>query len=266
MSDDRSTINLKRGASREFQSLRRRYEVHRDSLRQLEESAPTEPLARSYGELRGEIERTIARLDELEKASPAVVPTGALEENLADTRPRWNERAVWQEEAEEGLHRPPRDGVRGRPVLILALAILLLAALGAVLWWSLRGGGEQKPAAIEEVVVEPEPEAPPPEPQTLSVSPDAHDFGLIRKGTRAVAEFALTNHTDSPISLSIERSQCRCLWYEYDETLRPDGTGRIRITVDGARATRGTLSEVVRISADAPEDVAVAIELAAMIE
>ncbi|MGA7617117.1 MAG: hypothetical protein WBX15_18275, partial [Thermoanaerobaculia bacterium] len=61
MPEDYGTMNLKRhqALGREIEVLRRRYADHDQALARLEAEAPTEHLARRYGELREEIRAAV---------------------------------------------------------------------------------------------------------------------------------------------------------------------------------------------------------------
>ena len=39
----------------------------------------------------------------------------------------------------------------------------------------------------------------------LTIDPRAHDYGTIRKGTRAVRQFEVMNHGDQPVTIDVER-------------------------------------------------------------
>ena len=104
-----------------------------------------------------------------------------------------------------------------------------------------------KPAPVTETHPAPVTPAPKPKLAALKIDPPTHDYGTIRKGTRAVRQFQLTNNTDQPLSLDVARSACRCLYYEY-RAVPAHGKETITVTIDGAKAKRGSLHETVAVS------------------
>ena len=84
---------------------------------------------------------------------------------------------------------------------------------------------------------------------TLKVAPTTADYGTIRKGTRAVRQFQVTNTGDTAIDFEVARSACRCLFYDYNGKLPAKGQETITVTIDGARAKAGTLQEQVDVHA-----------------
>ncbi|MFN2442776.1 MAG: hypothetical protein ABR517_08840, partial [Thermoanaerobaculia bacterium] len=86
MSDEWNTVNIrpgKGGILREIDVLRRRYADHHSTLERLAADAPTEHLARRYRQLIGELESSMARVEELEMGAPEGEP-------LDDHDPRWS--------------------------------------------------------------------------------------------------------------------------------------------------------------------------------
>jgi len=85
----------------------------------------------------------------------------------------------------------------------------------------------------------------------LKVTPLLADYGVIRKGTRAVRQFDLVNGGSTPITIQVSRSACRCLFYEYNGKTKvpPKGKERITVTVDGAKAAAGSLRETLSVTA-----------------
>jgi hypothetical protein len=88
-----------------------------------------------------------------------------------------------------------------------------------------------------------------PPPSALAVTPAIADYGTIRKGTRAVRQVEVTNTTDKQVDYTVSRSQCRCLYYEYAGKLAPKKKETLSVTVDGAKAKAGSLSETLTIAA-----------------
>ena len=81
----------------------------------------------------------------------------------------------------------------------------------------------------------------------MKIAPALADYGTIRKGTRAVRQFQVTNTTNAPVEITVARSACRCLYYDYNSKLPPKGQETITVTVDGARAKAGPLQEQIQI-------------------
>jgi hypothetical protein len=69
-------------------------------------------------------------------------------------------------------------------------------------------------------------EAPPSAAVTLAVAPPSHDYGVIRKGTRATRQFEIANNSNDPMSIQVARSTCRCLYYEHAPVIPPKQKNR----------------------------------------
>ncbi|MFN2239909.1 MAG: DUF1573 domain-containing protein [Thermoanaerobaculia bacterium] len=259
MSDEWNTVNIRPGAGgvlREIDLLRRRYADHRSTLERLASDAPTEQLARRYRQLIGELEASMARIAELEMGradDPSAEP-------LDDHDPRWHE----PEEAVAFEEERPRRGLS--TVLVVLAAAFIVGVLGLFAWNWIRGGAESDaPASI----VEPSEREPVIEPDSvhqevvLSASPDQQHYGELRRGTRAVRQFEIANNTNETLPISVLRSDCRCLWFEYADTIPPRGTTTLTVTVDGAKAPAGTLRETVQIVSKTDPPVTIAVEVVA---
>ena len=261
MPEDLGTVNLKQGAqTREIELLRRHYRTHRDSLARLIPDAPTEHLASEYQRLISEIDMSVRKLDELEKNPATTVPPPSIADtNLAmktgpGTRPlvRTSEPAP-----PPAAYRPPAPstGAQSRVAMIVIAGVVVLAIMGWLIW---RASSDRKAAAPELEqqpvtttsnaplpAVTPAPVAAP----VLKVTPAVADYGTIRKGTRAVRQFQVTNLSDGIVEIEVPRSNCRCLFYDYNGKLPARGQETITITVDGARAKGGPLQEQVEVRA-----------------
>jgi hypothetical protein len=261
MPEDLGTVNLKQGAqTREIELLRRHYRTHRDSLARLIPDAPTEHLASEYQRLISEIDMSVRKLDELEKKPATTVPPPS----IADTNPamktgpgtrplvRTSEPAP-----PPAAYRPPAPstGAQSRVAMIVIAGVVVLAIMGWLIW---RASSDRKAAAPELEqqpvtttsnaplpAVTPAPVAAP----VLKVTPAVADYGTIRKGTRAVRQFQVTNLSDGIVEIEVPRSNCRCLFYDYNGKLPARGQETITITVDGARAKGGPLQEQVEVRA-----------------
>lgn len=261
MSDEWNTVNIRPGAGgvlREIDLLRRRYADHRSTLERLAADAPTEQLARRYRQLIGELEASMARIAELEMGS-ADDPNA---EPLDDDDPRWRE----PEEAGPPHEERPR---RVLPTVLVALAaVFIIGVLGLLAWNWIRGGAEpEAPAAIiepseREPMIETDPVS---QEVSLTATPDQQSYGELRRGTRAVRQFEIANNTDETLPISVLRSDCRCLWFEYADTIPPRGTTTLTVTVDGAKAPAGTLRETIQIVSKTDPPASIAVEVVAKI-
>jgi len=288
MSDDFGTINLKRGErAREIEVLRQHYRQHRDALARMIADAPTEHLATEYQRLVGEIDRALAKLHELEGgagAPPPVVDVPPPPHRPTDP----GMRPLAQDTLYDELAEPPAIPVseaepRSRVPLILGAAILALAIIGWLIW---RASSERTAgtAIVEETAtstsdtsgtgtaedgtstsdstIEPAAAVP----AGLAVVPVSHDYGTIRKGTRATRQYELSNTTDEPMTINVARSACRCLYYEHAPVIPPKAKESLTVTIDGARAKAGTLHEQIRVASKANAAVGVTIDVNATIQ
>ena len=236
-SNEFGTVNVRRGdRAREIEVLRQRYNRHRESLASLAADAPSDHLAAEYARLIREIDTAVGKLGELEGKRPSDTQPG--------TRPLVTP---------PGMIMPDTDdsGTSGaglpRVALIIGAGVIVLILIGWVMW---RASGDRpaaKPAPVAETRPLPVTPAPKPKLAPLRIDPATQDYGTIRKGTRAVRQFQLTNSTDQPFTLDVARSSCRCLYYEY-RAVPPHGKETITVTIDGAKAKRGRLHETVAVS------------------
>jgi hypothetical protein len=162
----------------------------------------------------------------------------------------------------------PAAGGSSSAPRILLMIVIGLVVLGAIGWLIWRASSERKPSAQPAVVKQPVQTStapvetgtvtpvttPAPAPAAASasirVTPGMQDYGIIRKGTRAVRQFEVTNGGTIPISVEVARSACRCLYYEYDgKKLAPNAHETITVTVDAARAKTPTIDEQLAVTA-----------------
>jgi len=260
MPEEFGTVNLKQGAqTREIELLRRHYRTHRDSLARLITDAPTEHLASEYQRIISEIDMSVRKLDELEgKPAPAssIADTNPSMKTDPGTRPlvRTGEPAPPPAAAP---YRPlsPSTGTQSRVAMIVIAGVVVLAIIGWLIW---RASSDRKAAApvLEQQPVTATNNAPlpavtpaPVAVAVLKVTPAVADYGTIRKGTRAVRQFQVTNLSDGIVEIEVPRSNCRCLFYDYNGKLPARGQETITVTVDGARAKAGPLQEKVEVRA-----------------
>ena len=173
-----------------------------------------------------------------------------------------------------------QPGSGPRLLLIIGAAVLALAVIGYLIW---RASSDRRAAAtgtvIEETTAEPaETETtatapatvaeaqPAPAPDgALIVSPRSHDYGLVRKGTRATRQYQFTNNSEEPVTISLARSTCRCLFYEYEGLVPPKSSETITVTVDGAKAKAGTLRESIKVTTKADPTVSTTFDVIATV-
>jgi hypothetical protein len=279
MAEDWSTINVtrERAMGREVDLLRRQYAEHREALGKLAANAPTEVLAREYVRLQGEIDQAIARLADLERGSSARnAPPPASPPTISDTARSFLPPVQLGNEPAEPLSMPAERGNTGRILLIAASAAIVLAVLGYLVWKrSAQGPGattvqEVKTTTNATAISSVAPPVPAPAvaatPRSLSVTPVSFDYGRIRKGTRAVHKFELVNSTARPIPLAVSRAACRCLWFQYARSIPANGRITLGVTVDGARAKKGSLKETVTVSASKDPQISASFDLTANVQ
>jgi hypothetical protein len=266
MSDDFGTVNVKRGdRAREIEVLRQHYKVHRETLTQMVPDAPTEQLAGEYQRLIASIDASMRKLDELEGRGSAATSAGLGETKRIATAPGNRPLVSSEPVTDHGIAR--HDGIAEEPpashssrlVLMLVAALAVLGIIGWLIW---RASSDHKPSAAQ-VIEQPASTtnadaaatpgvaaAPMDAVPSIKIAPAVADYGVIRKGTRAVRQFEITNTTSTPLTLTVARSTCRCLYYEYDTKakLPPKGKEALTVTVDGARAKAGALEERIAVS------------------
>jgi hypothetical protein len=257
MSDDFGTVNVRRGErSREIEVLRQHYRSHRDTLGRLAGEAPTEHLAAEYHRLIAGIDNALRKLDELEGrgGAPAAAPPGQ--------RP-----LVVPEDTTGSYDAPPAPGGSSSRIILIVLAgLVVLAAIGWMIWRASSDRGAPERPVIEQPVTTTSaapaetgtvvPVATPPPvgaAASIRVTPAVQDYGIIRRGTRAVRQFELTNTGETPVTIAVARSACRCLYYDYNnKKIPPKAHETITVTVDAARAKSSTVDE--RLTVTAKED------------
>ncbi|HVS31496.1 MAG TPA: DUF1573 domain-containing protein [Thermoanaerobaculia bacterium] len=264
MPDEFGTVNVRRGErAREIEIIRQQYKRHRDALTSMIADAPTEHLAAEYQRLIGELDLSLMKLNELE--SPGIAGAPAPHRSTTDTQPIKSEpgrrRLVTPTPAAEYdvMLEEPHRGNRSLLLAIVLAGLVVLGVLGWMLWRSFSDERPDVPIVTETteiavpddtgtIVNTPVPPATPPV-AALRVEPSSHDFGTIRKGTRAVRQFEVSNSTDQPITISVTRSTCRCLYYSHSPVVPPRGRETITVTVDAVRARAGSLQETVQVTA-----------------
>jgi Protein of unknown function (DUF1573) len=287
--DDFGTINVKRGErAREIEVLRQHYRQHREALVRMTADAPTEHLAAEYQRLTIEIDRALGKLNELEGAAAAAAstpPPPPPANPRLKTEPGM--RPLVTTPIDDDEHEPPtpqdlplEDEPRSRVPLILAVTLVALVLIGWLVWRASTDRGATPPlvanGTAENGTTAPVSTAPDTSveevPTTtaaagvLAVTPSSHDYGVIRKGTRATRQFELANGTSEPMSIQVARSTCRCLYYEHAPVIPPKAKETLTITVDGAKAKAGALSESVRITKKGDPTVTASVDVSATIQ
>jgi hypothetical protein len=267
MSDDFGTVNVRRGdRTREIDILRQRYHRHRENLMNLASDAPSEHLSAEYQRLIREIDTALGKLGELEGRKPS------------DTQPMKSEPGTRPLVTPPGMiisdvSEPSGPGAAfPRIALIIGAGVIVL---GIIVWLMWGASGEKPVARSINTETTPVTESLPPQPVTpapkpvvasLSIEPASQDYGTIRKGTRAVRQFQVTNNGDTPFKLEVARSACRCLYYDYNSTLAPHKKETVTVTVDGAKAKRGTLHEKLALSSKSDASVTGSLDVTATIK
>jgi Protein of unknown function (DUF1573) len=266
MSDDFGTVNVRRGdRAREIEVLRQHYRAHRDALGRMIADAPTEQLAAEYQRLIAGIDESMRKLDELEGRPTTQAGTQAVPSGPSMTSPGM--RPLSADPVTEPQRYvdepPPADNSGSRTLLIIVVGALVLGAIMYLIW---RASRDRRPAATTTGSVVEQPVTPAtadtiapattapvtPTPAAaaggaLKVTPALHDYGVVRKGTRAVRQFDAMNGGTAPIEIQVTRSACHCLIYDYNARIAPGARETITVTVDGAKAKAGALDEQVAV-------------------
>ncbi len=283
MSDDFGTVNMRRNdRSREIEVMRQQYRRHREALAGLASDAPTEYLATEYQRLIIELDASLKKLNELEApgstasvASAAAGPSGVDTQPMRTTDPGKRRLASTPTEYQTPVEEIPRTN-RGLLGAILAAGLVVLAILG---WLMLRSTANERPSTpivseqpvkpatvTEETTTIPAAQPVPIQPAGgLKAEPATRDFGVIRKGTRAVRQFDITNSTDQPITINVARSNCRCLYYSHAPVIPPKGKETVTVTIDGGRAKPGAIQESIKVSSKADASIATTMNLTATV-
>jgi len=266
MSEDFGTVNVRASArSREIEMIRQHYRLHRDALSRMAAEAPTEHLATEYNRLIADIDTSLRKLDELEgrPAAPSVPPPSSPGTRPLVMTPGEPAPSVGRYETSPGTGTSSSS----RVILIMVIGLVVLGALAWLIWRA----SSQRPPSAQRTTTQPVATSttpvdtgtitpavtPVPVPvaaaagASIRVTPALQDYGIIRRGTRAVRQFELTNAGTIPISIEVARSACRCLYYEYNakRKIQPNAHETITVTVDAARAKSPTIDEQLAVKA-----------------
>jgi len=268
MSDDFGTVNMRRGErAREIELLRQHYRQHRDALTKLLSEAPTEHLAGEYQRLIGDIDIALAKIDEIEGHAPTVPPP-------PPQTPAMNRPLVTPPLPVVETATAPSNASNARLLLIVVAGIVVLAIIGYLIY---RASGDRHPvitetsattatSTIEPVTPAPATAATPAAANALSIAPAILDYATIRKGTRATRQAEVTNNSSEPVKVKVTRSQCKCLYYEYKDTIAPKAKETITVTVDGAKAKAGTLTERIDVTSVKDPSMTASFQISATIK
>ena len=244
MSDDFGTVSARR--ARELDVLRK----HRESLVKM-------------------LADVDAQLADLGEITAPVIPQPRTESRL-DSRP-----LVTTPEYDDDTVATAQPGSGPRVLFIIGAAVLVLAIIGYLIW---RASSDRREAATTTVVEETttttaeettttvaEAQPTPAADTALIVTPRNHDYGLVRKGTRATRQYQFTNNSEDPVTIVLSRSACRCLYYEYEGLVPPKASETITVTVDGAKAKAGTLRESIKLTTKADPTVGTTFDVIATV-
>jgi len=77
------------------------------------------------------------------------------------------------------------------------------------------------------------------------------DFGVVNKGQRVTHEFQIRNDGEAVLLITEVRPSCGCTVAEYDKTVAPGATGKVKATVD-TRNFKGGIAKSVRVFTNDP--------------
>ena len=278
-----STVSVK-GAnrSREIEVVRQRYREHLAALQRLGADSPTERLANEYRRLQEDIQHSISKLDEIDGGSVKVdarvdTAVGRAKQRSASPAERGVEPAgaidggIYSDDTMRNDSDRPTSGAR--VMLIALIGIAVLAILGFFVWRASSHSKEpdrivEQPTATGDTVREQQPAvaAAAPAESLLKIVPASADYGIIRKGTRAVRQFEIKNGGTAPLPIRASRSNCRCLFYEYAGQIAPKKKETITVTIDGAKAKRGALDETIQVASKNDQTMTASFSIHAVIK
>jgi hypothetical protein len=240
--------------------------------------APSEQLAGEYQRLVAAIDDALRKLDDLEgrpatqpgtQPVPPPPPPPPRSMTSPGSRPLSPEPVTEPQRFADDA--PPAAGGGSRTLLIVLVGILVLGAIAYLIWRASRDRGTPATSTtsttgsvVEQPVTPAQPDtiAPATAPATSSTAPAAApgtasikitpalaDYGIVRKGTRAVRQFEMVNNGAAPVEYDLARSSCRCLFYAFHSPVAAHGKETITVTVDGAKAKPGTVDEQIAVKA-----------------
>ena len=286
MADEFGTMNIRRGGgTRDLEVLRKHYHQHRETLRQLAAEAPSEFLAAEYQRLIRDIDLSLKKVDELEgrgsaaavSAATAAAATGAAVSAGDQPTMKLNagSRPLAPPPVHYGERMTPASSAPSpsiRVALILAVGLVVLGLVGWLIWRASTNRDDETLAAETQSVTNTEPIVEPGTIEPIALASDALKivppdvkFGTVRKGTRVVRQIEITNSSDQAIAISLDRSNCRCLFYEHADEIAPKAKESITVSLDGTRAKLGELRETIGVTAKSDPTVKTSFNVTASI-
>jgi hypothetical protein len=288
MPEDWSTVDAKRTA-RDLEILRQRYRNHREALSRLNGDAPTELLATEYARLMSEIDRALEKLNELDRngeALPNLEATQIHEPRMTGSRPSVaGERVLAASTAPTLADSETRPRTYDQPLgrqsnmtRLLLMAVVGLAVLAVLYFLVTRASARKSNDRIVEsdtaasstnrtetapLVADTAPAVPA---SPISAKPAALDYGVIRKGTRKVLQVDVLNSGATAVPITVARSTCKCLFYEYGKDVPAKGKTTVTVAVDGGRAKAGTLDETIAVTSKGDPNIATSFTVKATIK
>lgn len=116
--------------------------------------------------------------------------------------------------------------------------------LGALLVAPAMGWAQQAAPAVEP----PKPAGPVP---TIDIVEKIKDFGTVSKGEKLRAEFVVRNTGQAPLEITQVRPTCGCTVADFDHTIAPGTTGKIRAEVDTS-AFSGPIAKAILVFSNDP--------------
>jgi hypothetical protein len=85
----------------------------------------------------------------------------------------------------------------------------------------------------------------------IDIAEKVKDFGIVSKGEQVQAVFEVHNKGEANLEISQVRPTCGCTVADFDKTIPPGGTGKIRANVDTS-AFNGPISKAVLVFSNDP--------------
>jgi hypothetical protein len=124
------------------------------------------------------------------------------------------------------------------------MAIALLIVTTAAAGWAQQGAPAPSPAAPAAPVAK----GPVP---VIDIVEKVKDFGIVSKGEKIDAVFEVKNKGDAPLEISQVRPTCGCTVADFDKSVPPGGTGKVRASVDTS-AFSGPISKAILVFSNDP--------------
>ena len=92
-----------------------------------------------------------------------------------------------------------------------------------------------------------------------------HDFGVLEYGETVIHDFVIHNNGDKSLALSNVRSSCGCTVIDFDESIDPGASGRLRVELD-SREQSGAFAVFVEAETNDPANARLKMTLKAELE